>query len=49
MINYVGQVGHRFVAFVKRCRENIGVGTGIFRGIDDVNGALPAVVKIDLN
>jgi hypothetical protein len=25
VVNYVGEVGHGFVAFVQGCRENIGI------------------------
>lgn len=37
------------MAFVQRCREDIRIGTGIFRGIDNVDGTLPAVGKIESN
>ncbi len=39
MVDHVGQVGHRLVAFVEECAER-GGGRGV-RGVDGVDGSLP--------
>ena len=43
VVNYVGEVGHGFSAFVHGGREGGICGGGVGGGVDGVNGGLPAL------
>lgn len=43
VIDYIGEVGHGFVAFVERGRQGVGVQSCFVRGVDNVDCPLPAV------
>lgn len=43
VVDYVGEIGHGFVAFVEWGHQGVGVRSCFSRGVDNVDCALPAV------